>query len=121
MNWLAVAVAGAVGAVAPYGLGITIGVRSFPWATLSVNVSGSFALAFLLAGPMADRPSAPATLAATVGFLGAFTTFSTFGYETVALVRADRPAAAAAYVAASTALGLAGAAFGYWLGRLGAS
>lgn len=95
-----------------------MGVRSFPWTTLSINVVGSFLLAFLLAGPLAQRWSSTATLAVTVGFLGAFTTFSTFGYETVVLTRDDRLSAAAAYVAASMVLGLGAAALGYWLGRL---
>ena len=118
MKSLAVAAAGALGALARYGLGVAVGVRSFPWATLSVNVSGSFLLAFLLAGPLAQRWSSTTTLAVTVGFLGAFTTFSAFGYETVVLTRDDRLSAAVAYVAASMVLGLFAAALGYWVGRL---
>jgi len=118
VRWLAIAAAGAVGAVARYGLGVVVGVRSFPWTTLGINVTGSFMLAYLLAGPLAQRLSSTATLALAVGLLGAFTTFSTFGYETVVLVRDDRPSAAAAYVAASMILGLGAAALGYWLGRL---
>lgn len=118
MRWLAVAVAGALGALARYGLGVAVGVRSFPWATLGINVAGSFLLTFLLAGPLAQRWSSTATLAVTVGFLGAFTTFSTFGYETVVLTRDDRLSAAAAYVAASVVLGLCAAAAGYWVGRV---
>lgn len=48
MHTALVAVAGAVGAVARYRIAVAIGVRSFPWATLAVNVIGSFALAFAL-------------------------------------------------------------------------
>ncbi len=118
MRLLAIAAAGALGAVTRYGLGVAVGVRSFPWTTLSINVAGSFLLAFLLAGPLAQRWSSTVTLAVTVGFLGAFTTFSTFGYETIVLTSDDRISAAAAYVAASMVLGLGAAALGYWLGRL---
>lgn len=118
MKWFAVAAAGALGAVTRYGLGVVVGVRSFPWTTLSINVAGSFLLAFLLAGPLAQRWSSTTTVAVTVGFLGAFTTFSTFGYETVALARENRLSAAAAYIAASMVLGLGAAALGFWLGRL---
>ena len=50
-------------------------------------------------------------------FLGAFTTFSTFGYETQTLLRTDRAATAAAYVGASVIAGVAAAALGYAAGR----
>ena len=117
VQWLAVAVAGALGAMSRYGLGMLVGARPFPWTTLGINISGSFVLAFILAGPVAERLSSTATIALTVGFLGAYTTFSTFGYETVSLVHDDRPAAAAVYVTASMLVGLAAAAAGYALGR----
>lgn len=120
MTWLAVAVAGALGACLRHALGMAVGVRSFPWTTLGINVSGSFLLAFLVAGPLAGRLSTPTGVAVTVGLLGAYTTFSTFGYETVALVREGRLPAAGAYVAGSVLLGLAAAGAGHWLGRAGA-
>lgn len=111
------ALAGAAGAVARYRIGAAVGVRSFPWATLGINLAGCFALAVLLAGPPGDRWSPTATTALAVGFLGAFTTFSTFGYETLTLLRTGRPGAALAYVAASMGGGLAAAAAGYATGR----
>ncbi len=52
-----------------------------------------------------------------VGLLGAYTTFSTFGYETFTLIRADRLGVAAGYVAASVLGGLAATALGYTAGR----
>ena len=110
-----VAVAGAVGAVARYGVGSAVGVRSFPWATLGINVAGSFLLGLLLqAAP--GRLGDDVRLALAVGFLGAFTTFSTFGYETVAMLRDGRAGAAALYVGASVVLGLGAAAVGYAVG-----
>ena len=109
--------AGAAGAMSRYWVGRAVGVRTFPWATLSINVVGSFLLGVLLAGPGESRWSTTVTTAVGVGFLGAFTTFSTFTYETTDLVRSDRPAIAVVYVGVSLALGLAAAAVGYVVGR----
>jgi len=112
-----IAVAGAAGAVARYRIGLAIGLRSFPWATLLVNVVGTFVLAFVLAGPGASRWSPTTTTAIAVGLLGSFTTFSTFGMETFTMLRTDRAPEAAAYVALSLAGGLAAAWLGYLAGR----
>ena len=108
-----VAVAGALGALTRYWIGTSIGVRSFPWATLGINVFGAFLLGVVLGGPGTGRWSPTATTAVTVGFLGAFTTFSTFAFEATALVRDDRAATAFAYVAASLILGLGASALGF--------
>ena len=112
-----VAVAGAVGAVVRYRIGVAIGVRPFPWATLGINISGCFALAFVLAGPGASRWSPTTTTAVAVGLLGAYTTFSTFGYETFTLLRTDRVAAAIGYVGLSLVGGLVATGLGYVAGR----
>ncbi len=112
-----VGLAGAVGALSRYAIGVGIGVRSFPIATLLINVAGSGVLGWVLAGPGADRWSTTATTAVAVGFLGAFTTFSTFAYETLTMLRTDQPARAFAYVALSMGLGLLAAAAGYAIGR----
>lgn len=117
MSTVLVALAGAVGAAFRYRIGLAVGVRSFPWATLGVNISGSFLLALVLAGPTAERWSTPTTTAIAVGFIGAYTTFSTFGYETITLIRADRAAEAIGYVAMSLVGGLAATALGYIAGR----
>ncbi|MDP1820775.1 MAG: fluoride efflux transporter CrcB [Acidimicrobiales bacterium] len=117
MPTLLVALAGAVGAVARYRIGVAVGVRSFPWATLGINLSGCFLVAFVLAGPAADRWSPSTTTALAVGLLGAYTTFSTFGYETFTFLRTDRLGSAAAYVAISLVGGLAATALGYAAGR----
>ena len=112
-----VAVAGAIGAVVRYRIGLAVGLRSFPWATLGINVTGCFVLAMVLAGPGASRWSSATTTAVAVGLLGAYTTFSTFGYETFTLLREGRTAAAVGYVALSLAAGLAASALGYVAGR----
>lgn len=117
MTVVFVALAGAVGSVLRYRIGLAVGVRSFPWATLAINLSGSFVLALVLAGPGGSRWSPATTTAVAVGLLGAYTTFSTFGYETVSLVRGGRIAPALAYVSLSLIGGLAATALGYGAGR----
>jgi CrcB protein len=111
-----VAVLGAAGACCRYGIGVAVGVQSFPWTTLGINVAGSFLLGLVLtAGP--ERFSSDVVVGIAVGFLGAFTTFSTFGFETQTLLRTDRAATALAYVGASVVAGVAAAALGYAAGR----
>jgi CrcB protein len=111
------ALAGALGVLSRYGLSQAVGVRSFPWATLGINVVGSLLLGFVLAGPVAASWPGNVTTAISVGFLGAFTTYSTFAFETTTLLREDRPGTAFAYVAASLAIGLGASAVGYVIGR----
>lgn len=117
MTTMLIAVAGAAGAVLRYRLGILIGVRTFPWATLSVNLSGSFLLAAILSRPAQTRWNPQASAAVTIGLLGAYTTFSTFGYETFELLRNDRFGSAVSYVSASVLGGLLATALGYSVGR----
>jgi CrcB protein len=86
---LLVAVGGALGAAARYLLDRAIATRQtspFPLGTLVINVSGSIALGLLLGLAVAHQlPSSLVTLVGT-GFLGAYTTFSTFTYETLRLL-----------------------------------
>jgi CrcB protein len=117
MQFVAVALAGAAGALLRWQIGTAVSSRSFHWSTLSINLVGSFVLAFLLAGPASNRWSDTTTLAISVGLIGSFTTFSTFGYETVTLVRDQRIAIAAMYVLVSFVGGIGLAGVGYLLGR----
>lgn len=115
---LAVALGGAVGALARHGLSTAIAAAfggRFPLGTLIVNVAGSFAmggLAALFADRMHVAPEVRLLL--LTGLLGAFTTFSTFSVETLSLLQAGRWLAAAANAALSVALCLAAA----WAGAL---
>jgi CrcB protein len=103
----------AAGGMARYALGVMIGVRTFPWATLVINLAGSLALGVVLKLAI-DREWPDRLVAAiAIGLLGAFTTFSTFSYETFTLVRTDRVATAAVYVLVSVLGGIAAAAAGY--------
>lgn len=107
---------GAAGALCRYGIGLAAGTPSFPWATLAINLAGSFVLGLVLvAGP--TKLDGDLTTAIGVGFLGAFTTFSTFSAETQTMLRDDRLGAAAGYVALSVVGGVAAAALGYLGGK----
>jgi CrcB protein len=112
-----IAVAGAAGALARWGIGSAVGTRSFPWATLGINLAGSFVLGVVLKLAIDRGWPDTTTLPLAVGFLGAFTTFSTFSVETHTMLRDDRLAAAALYVGISVLGGIAAAAAGYALAR----
>ena len=114
MTYLLVAIGGASGASARFALGALLGSNGFPFATLTVNVLGSFGLGLVTALAVAQgRGSDPGVVAVSVGFLGAFTTFSTFSLDTLRLIESGRLAAAVAYLIASVALGLLAALLGY--------
>ncbi len=111
-----IALAGAAGALCRLGVNNLVGPRSFPVSTLVVNVAGSFALGLLVAwGATHLSPEVLSALA--VGFLGSFTTFSTFTLEAVTLTDDGRLGTAAAYLVVSLVLGLAAAAAGYQAGN----
>lgn len=90
----------------------------FPWGTLAVNVAGCLGIG-LAAGVVGARHWAEpeVRLAVTVGLLGGFTTFSTFGAETLGLAREGEAWRAAANVVAQVVLGLAAVWLGDRLGR----
>ena len=109
MSLLAVASGGAFGAVSRYlasGWVQQLTGGFFPWGTLAVNVAGSLLLGFALIWLQGTVVSAEMRELVTIGFLGSFTTFSTFSFETVAMVRDGEWWRAGGYVAGSVALGL---------------
>jgi CrcB protein len=116
----AVALGGALGAPARYGISAAVHVTpgTFPWGTFWTNVSGSLALGFLLAIVLRRFPATRYVrpfLAS--GFLGSYTTYSTFAVETDLLIRNGRTGVALAYVTASFAAGFVAASAGGRLGR----
>jgi fluoride exporter len=118
---LAVAVGGAAGALARYGLDAFIERRSFavfPWSTLVINVSGCFVIGALIAA-LVDRHELPGWVRAglVIGFLGGYTTFSTFAQETLDLVEAEHFAIALAYALGSLGAGVTAVYLGSLLGR----
>jgi fluoride exporter len=117
-RFLIVCGAGALGCGARYLVGLWVGQRSFPYATLIVNLVGSFLIALvwelaLKAGMFSDNMR----LALTTGFMGGLTTYSTFNYETTAMANTGHTGRALVYVGATligcTIAGLAG----LWLAR----
>lgn len=116
MTALLVVLGGALGAPARYLLDRAVQARHgspFPHGTLLVNVLGSLLLGVLLALQAEARsPSWVLTLLGT-GFCGAFTTFSTFGLDTVRLLEQGRASLALRYVAASVVVSLGAAALGW--------
>lgn len=89
-SYLAVAAGGALGAALRYYIGGTVFARTltpFPLATFVINVTGSFVIGFFLTLATERLSVSPhLRLAVAVGFVGAYTTFSTFEYETIRLI-----------------------------------
>lgn len=116
-----VALGGALGAAARYGLGGWIhswAGSGFPWGTFAINATGSLLVGFLLRflEGVAATPELRGFL--TIGLLGAFTTFSTFSQETVALLQDGEWARAGLYSVGSLLLGLAAVFTGLHLAAL---
>ena len=116
MAYLWVAIGGAAGAVARYGLGNVVAGRvgrEFPWGTLTINATGSLLIGVILTW-LLERDAGASTWRPliVVGVLGGYTTFSAFSYEVVALVDDGRLGRAAWYVIASVVLGIAACALG---------
>lgn len=115
MTALAFVVAAAVGAAGRYVVDFAISERSrhlFPWGTFWVNVAGSFVLGAVAGAAARGLVSPELRLVAGTGFCGAFTTFSTFAYETMRLYEEGSRLQAALNAAASFAAGLAACAGG---------
>jgi len=90
----------------------------FPWGTFAVNVSGSLVIGLVMALLIARDADPAYRLLLVTGFLGGYTTFSSFSFETIALIEARRWDAAALYVVGSVVLGLLATGLGLGLGRL---
>lgn len=117
MILLYVALGGAVGALARFAVAGWAMQRlgpGFPWGTLAVNLAGSVLLGFLLTA-LPGRPAETELRAlVAIGFCGAFTTFSAFGWETAQLLRIGAHGAAALYVGGSVVLSVLGVLGGAW-------
>jgi CrcB protein len=117
---LAISAGGIGGTLARYGVAraLSVGPGAFPWATFTVNVSGSFALGVLLTLLLlrwpTDRYAQPFV---AVGFIGAYTTFSTFMVDIDVLGKDGHVVTALVYLAASLVAGLAAVTAGVLLTR----
>jgi fluoride exporter len=117
----AIAVAGAIGALARYGLEGLVSRRvpgAFPWGTFAVNVSGAFVLGFVFTVMTEQFTVAPWIRGAvTIGLLGAYTTFSTLSFESYRLLEDGAIGIAAANMFGSLAAGLGAVYLGVITGR----
>ena len=122
MRFAVVALGGLVGSVARFwlaGVAQRVNGSDFPFGTLAVNVLGSFTIGVVMALALERGVVGPTTrLFLTVGFCGGFTTMSTFGYETFALLREGQATFALANMAASLGGSLIAVWLGYMVGRV---
>jgi CrcB protein len=120
-TYVAVALFGVLGCWARYGmtnLVQTIYGRDFPYATLSINVGGSFLMGFLFIETLERLTISPALRTGILtGFIGGYTTFSTFEMEILLLVENGAPAKAILYIVLSVGLGFLAAFFGAYVAR----
>ncbi len=108
-RFLLVCGAGALGCGTRYLVSLWIGARACPFATLAVNLAGSFAIALVLELSLRIAEFPPnLRLALTTGFLGGLTTYSSFNYESTALLQAGQVLRALLYLGA-TVIGCFGA------------
>ncbi|MDY0329096.1 MAG: CrcB family protein [Thiomonas sp.] len=121
MTYVFIALFAIIGAFARYGQTLVVqGMlgRSFPFATLSINVLGSFLMGFLFFETLERINLSPELRAGILtGGLGAYTTFSTFSLESLSLIENGEMVKAGLYIGASVVLSVAAAMFGAFLSR----
>jgi CrcB protein len=118
---LLIAVGGSLGAIARYGLSTFVyhmTSATFPWGTLVINLTGSFAIGLVI--ELFDTAIIPTEWRSliTIGFLGAYTTFSTYTLETVNLLRDGELKLAVFNVVASNLVGILFVVLGIYSSRI---
>jgi fluoride exporter len=120
-NYLIIGLGAFMGANARYLLGLWAAQKwgvGFPYGTLFINLSGSLVLGFFLAATTGRLAVDPRwRLFFAIGFLGAYTTFSTYTYESLQMLLNGNWPLGLLNVAGSNLLGLTAAAAGFWLGQ----
>jgi CrcB protein len=120
-NLIYVALGGALGAMGRYLVGVWLHQPEpvMPWGTLAANLIGCLLIGFGFHFVENSSWSAHGQLLVMTGFIGSFTTFSTFSLETMTLIQYGKYGTAVAYVGLSLVAGLTLVALGYWTsGRL---
>ena len=121
MDYLWVGIGGFLGANARYAMGLLVADRlgsGYPWGTFLVNLTGSVLIGVLLTILLDRAVTDPFwRLVLVIGFLGGYTTFSSYTFEAVALARDGEWATAGLYVLGSNVLGLAACGAGIALAR----
>jgi CrcB protein len=119
---LMLAAAGVAGTLSRYGLGglaQRLAGAGFPYGTLVINVLGCLAIGYVMQIALnSDIMSATTRVVITIGFLGAFTTFSTFSYETARFLAEGAWLSAILNIAMNVGIGLAATLLGGLLGRI---
>ena len=121
LKYVAVGVGGFLGAIARYALGTYIGGRyglRFPLGTFIINVSGSFLIGLILTLLARTTASAYWRYLIPIGFIGAYTTFSTFEYETLRAIQEGQLMTGFLNVALSLVVGFVAVWVGAELGRV---
>lgn len=118
MKYFTVGIAGGLGAVSRYMIGLWIkswSKTAFPLPTFIINITGCFLMGLIMTAALERSALSPQwRVALTTGFLGGYTTFSTYSYETVNLINQGKIVIAVTYALISIVIGLAGA----WLGSV---
>ena len=104
-NWVLVAVGGAVGALLRYALSENMASETYPWATLTANLLGSFALGVVTALVAASVVGEQQALLLGMGLLGSFTTLSAFSVESAHMLDEGRHSTLGLYLALTGVLG----------------
>ncbi len=119
MRLLLIAVFGAIGTLARYGLQGLVQVKmgsTFPFGTLAINLTGCFFLGLIGQFTLNRMVISPELrMAIAIGFFGGYTTFSSFGWEAAKMLEAGEWLWATMYVASSVVLGLFLSVTGIWL------
>jgi CrcB protein len=119
---LVIALGGALGALSRYGLGFWISSKwnqGFPLGTFIINITGAFLLGFLNILFIEKLTISPLwRIGIGIGFLGAYTTFSTFSYEVIMLIEGGSLLTAGLYTLLSVIIGFTGVALGVGLARI---
>lgn len=121
-SMMVIAFGGALGALSRYSLGLWISSKwnqGYPLGTFIINITGAFLLGFLNILFIEKLTIGPLwRLGIGIGFLGAYTTFSTFGYEVIMLLEEGSLQTAVLYTLLSVIIGFAGVALGVGLARI---
>lgn len=116
-NFFLVGIGGMLGTLLRYGIYLLVGTVAFPFATLAVNISGSFAIGMVTAIAAKNIAIADWRIFITTGICGGFTTFSAFSLECIQLLQQSRNIAAFVYIIVSVCLGVGAAYAGYLIGK----
>lgn len=115
-DFLMVGLGGGIGAMLRYGGNLAIGNKDFPYATLVINITGSFVIGLIAALSLKDEQFAQTwKLFLATGICGGFTTFSAFSIENMQLLQSGKYTIAFTYIAVSIIAGIAAAAAGFKL------